>query len=58
MMQDYRKVSASIGMNVRLEAPGGNIYGEVLGVADDGRINVGGEYYSAGDVIHLRPDNR
>lgn len=58
MMQDYRQVSASIGMSVRLEAPGGNIYGEVLGVADDGRINVGGEYYSAGDVIHLRPDDR
>lgn len=58
LMRDYRKVSSSIGMNVRLEAPTGDIFGEVLGVADDGRINVGGQYYSAGDVIHLRPDNR
>ena len=58
LMKDYRKVSSSIGMNVRLEAPAGDVYGEVLGIADDGRINVGGEYFSAGDVIHLRPDNR
>ncbi|MGO3061059.1 biotin--[acetyl-CoA-carboxylase] ligase [Corynebacterium casei] len=58
LMKDYRKVSSSIGMSVRLEAPTGDIYGEVLGVADDGRINVGGQYYSAGDVVHLRPDNR
>ena len=55
MMKDYRQVCSTIGMDVRLEAPGGDIYGVVEGVADDGRINVGGEYYSAGDVIHLRP---
>ena len=30
-------------------------YGRVEGIGDDGRINVAGEYYSAGDVTHLRP---
>ncbi|APT93124.1 biotin--protein ligase [Corynebacterium phocae] len=55
LMRDYRQVCSSIGMNVRLEAPGGDIHGTVEGVAEDGRINVGGQYYSAGDVIHLRP---
>ncbi|MCQ9677354.1 biotin--[acetyl-CoA-carboxylase] ligase [Corynebacterium sp. BF-R-2] len=55
LMADYRTVCSSIGQEVRLEAPAGNVTGTVEGVADDGRINVGGEYYSAGDVIHLRP---
>lgn len=55
LMADYRKVCSSIGQEVRLEAPTGDVIGTVEGVADDGRINVGGEYYSAGDVIHLRP---
>ena len=55
LMADYRKVCSSIGQEVRLEAPTSDVIGTVEGVADDGRINVGGEYYSAGDVIHLRP---
>lgn len=55
LLADYRKVCSSIGQEVRLEAPAGDVIGTVEGVADDGRINVGGEYYSAGDVIHLRP---
>ncbi|MCG7276095.1 biotin--[acetyl-CoA-carboxylase] ligase [Corynebacterium singulare] len=55
LMADYRTVCSSIGQEVRLEAPAGNVTGTVEGVADDGRINVGGDYYSAGDVIHLRP---
>ena len=55
LMADYRKACSSIGQEVRLEAPTGDVTGTVEGVADDGRINVGGEYYSAGDVIHLRP---
>lgn len=54
LMADYRKVCSSIGQEVRLEAPTGDVTGTVEGVADDGRINVGGEYYSAGDVFHLR----
>ncbi len=55
LMAGYRQVCSSIGMRVRLEAPGGNVIGRVEDVADDGRINVAGQYYSAGDVIHLRP---
>lgn len=54
-MADYRKVCSSIGLDVRLEAPTGTITGVVEGIADDGRINVSGTYYSAGDVTHLRP---
>ncbi|HCG46428.1 biotin--[acetyl-CoA-carboxylase] ligase [Corynebacterium flavescens] len=55
LLEDYRAVCSSIGQEVRLEAPSGNVIGLVEGVADDGRINVGGQYYSAGDVTHLRP---
>lgn len=55
LMRDYRAVCSSIGQEVRLEAPTGDVEGIVEGVADDGRINVGGECYSAGDVTHLRP---
>lgn len=55
LMADYRDVCSSIGQRVRLEAPTGDVVGIVEGIADDGRINVGGEYYSAGDVTHLRP---
>ncbi|MHC2798877.1 biotin--[acetyl-CoA-carboxylase] ligase [Corynebacterium hesseae] len=58
LMADYRKVCSSIGQEVRLDAPTGDVIGTVEGVADDGRINVGGEYYSAGDVIHLRPADK
>ncbi|OFN17509.1 biotin--protein ligase [Corynebacterium sp. HMSC055A01] len=58
LMADYRKVCSSIGQEVRLEAPTGDVIGTVEGVADDGRINIGGEYYSAGDVIHLRPADK
>lgn len=57
LLVDYRKVCSSIGLEVRLEAPTGDVVGTVEGVGDDGRIKVGGEYYSAGDVIHLRPVN-
>lgn len=55
LMRDYRAVCSSIGQEARLEAPTGDVEGIVEGVADDGRINVGGECYSAGDVTHLRP---
>lgn len=55
LMADYRAVCSSIGQEVRLEAPTGDVVGVVEGIGDDGRINVGGEYYSAGDVTHLRP---
>lgn len=55
LMQDYRAVCSSIDQEVRLETPTGDVIGRVEGISDDGRINVAGEYYSAGDVTHLRP---
>ena len=45
LMADYRKVCSTIGQEVRLEAPTGDVVGVVESIADDGRINVGGEYY-------------
>ncbi|QNE89051.1 biotin--[acetyl-CoA-carboxylase] ligase [Corynebacterium incognita] len=55
LMADYRAVCSSIGQEVRLEAPTGDVVGTVDAVADDGRIQVAGQLYSAGDVTHLRP---
>ena len=55
LMQDYRAVCSSIDQEVRLETPTGDVIGRVEGIGDDGRINVAGEYSSAGDVTHLRP---
>ncbi|MGP6173804.1 biotin--[acetyl-CoA-carboxylase] ligase [Corynebacterium sp. A21] len=61
LMADYRRVSASIGQQVRVELPGNtNLYGEVTAVLEDGRLQVRsseeGELHelSAGDVTHLR----
>lgn len=55
LMQDYRAVCSSIDQEVRLETPTGDVTGRVEGISDDGRISVVGDYYSAGDVTHLRP---
>lgn len=55
LMQDYRAVCSSIDQEVRLETPTGDVIGRVEGIGEDGRINVASEYYSAGDVTHLRP---
>lgn len=57
LINDYRKACATIGQNVRLEAPGGDVTGRVDDVTDSGEIVVGGTAYSAGDVTHLRPHN-
>lgn len=57
LMADYRKVSATIGKRVRLETPTGDVFGLVDDVADDGRVIVDGQAYSAGDVTHLRPES-
>lgn len=54
LLDDYRERCSSIGEKVRLEAPTGDIVGTVDEVADDGRILIDGEAYSAGDVTHLR----
>lgn len=55
LLRDYRAVCSSLGQEVRLETPSGDVTGHVDDIGDDGRIMVAGEYYSAGDVTHLRP---
>ncbi|WIM68243.1 biotin--[acetyl-CoA-carboxylase] ligase [Corynebacterium breve] len=51
----YRAVCSTIGQNVRLIAPGGDVYGVAEDVSPTGEIIVDGTPYSAGDVTHLRP---
>jgi BirA family biotin operon repressor/biotin-[acetyl-CoA-carboxylase] ligase len=52
----YREVCATLGLDVRVELPGGET---VVGVATDvdptGRLVVNGRAFSAADVVHLRP---
>ncbi|MDV2425528.1 MULTISPECIES: biotin--[acetyl-CoA-carboxylase] ligase [Corynebacterium] len=55
LLRDYRAVCSSLGQEVRLETPSGDVTGHVDEIGEDGRIMVAGEYYSAGDVTHLRP---
>ena len=55
LLRDYRAVCSSLGQEVRLETPSGDVIGHVDDIGEDGRIMVAGEYYSAGDVTHLRP---
>ena len=55
LLRDYRPVCSSLGQEVRLETPSGDVTGHVDEIGEDGRIMVAGEYYSAGDVTHLRP---
>lgn len=55
LLRDYRAVCSSLGQEVRLETPSGDVTGRVDEIGEDGRIMVAGEYYSAGDVTHLRP---
>ena len=55
LLRDYRAVCSSLGQQVRLETPSGDVIGHVDEIGEDGRIMVAGEYYSAGDVTHLRP---
>ena len=55
LLRDYRAVCSSLGQEVRLETPSGDVTGHVDDIGEDGRIMVAGEYYSAGDVTLLRP---
>lgn len=55
LLRDYRAVCSSLGQEARLETPSGDVTGHVDDIGEDGRIMVAGEYYSAGDVTHLRP---
>ncbi|MFC9965901.1 biotin--[acetyl-CoA-carboxylase] ligase [Nocardia ignorata] len=51
----YRERCATIGVNVRAELPGGKVLtGVATGVDATGRLLIGDEAVSAGDVTHLR----
>ncbi|WP_414689615.1 biotin--[acetyl-CoA-carboxylase] ligase [Nocardia sp.] len=51
----YRERCATIGTEVRAELPGGRVLtGTATGIDDAGRLLVGDEAVSAGDVTHLR----
>ncbi|MER7455264.1 biotin--[acetyl-CoA-carboxylase] ligase [Nocardia beijingensis] len=51
----YRERCATIGTEVRAELPGGRMLtGIADGIDDYGRLLIGGEAVSAGDVTHLR----
>ncbi|MBZ8176845.1 biotin--[acetyl-CoA-carboxylase] ligase [Corynebacterium sp. 3HC-13] len=59
LIEDYRKVCATLSAEVQVEAPLGNIHGVVTDIAEDGRLRVkeaSGQIHevSAGDVTHLR----
>jgi BirA family transcriptional regulator, biotin operon repressor / biotin---[acetyl-CoA-carboxylase] ligase len=56
----YRRECATIGRQVRVELPGGQLHGRAEGVDDRGHLMVRTEEgrvveVSAGDVIHVRP---
>jgi BirA family biotin operon repressor/biotin-[acetyl-CoA-carboxylase] ligase len=56
---EYFGLSATLGNNVRVELPGGDILaGQAVLIDDDGRliVNAAGKEHAvaAGDVIHLR----
>lgn len=51
----YRDRCATIGVDVRAELPGGKVVtGVATGIDDTGRLLIGDEAVSAGDVSHLR----
>lgn len=59
LMADYRAECSTIGRQVRVEAPTGQLFGTVTDVAPDGRIDLLAEdgfrhLIAAGDVTHLR----
>lgn len=59
----YREICDTIGRRVRLELPTGEVVGgTATAVADDGRLQVRTDdgverAWSAGDVVHLRPED-
>lgn len=55
----YRERCATVGAEVRAELPGGRtLTGIATGIDDAGRLLVGAEAVSAGDVTHLRGQYR
>ena len=52
----YRAVCATLGLDVRVELPGGqSVAGVATDVDESGRLVVDGRAFSAADVVHLRP---
>ncbi len=58
LLDDYRKACVTIGQDVRLETPAGQVTGRADGVTGRGEIIVEGTAYSAGDITHLRAQLR
>jgi BirA family biotin operon repressor/biotin-[acetyl-CoA-carboxylase] ligase len=55
LRQAYRNLSATLGREVRAELPGGKaITGTALDLDGSGRLVVGDQALSAGDVVHIR----
>ena len=55
LMTAYRAACSTIGRQVRVELPGGELFeGRADGVDDDGRLVVDGRPVAAGDVVHVR----
>ncbi len=56
---EYRSLLGTIGLEVRIELPHGDLFGTAVDVERDGRLVVetdsGRQLVSAGDVIHMRP---
>ena len=52
---EYVAACATIGRHVRLQTPGGQVFGSAADVDDLGRLVVNGTAYAAGDVTHVRP---
>lgn len=54
----YRELCSTLGRQVRVIVPGGEVHGEAVDVDDDGRLVVrtqdGEEHLAAGDVVHVR----
>ncbi len=54
-VEHYRALCSTIGRQVRVELPDGrSAAGLAEAVDDGGRLVVGGEAYSVGDVVHVR----
>jgi BirA family biotin operon repressor/biotin-[acetyl-CoA-carboxylase] ligase len=55
VIEEYRATCSTIGQQVRVMLPAGDLEGRAEDVDDEGRLVVDGTAVSAGDVTHLRP---
>lgn len=51
----WRELSATLGMEVRVQLPGETVEGLAEDIGPDGALIVAGRRLVAGDVVHLRP---